>query len=155
MSACNKFSESIFHMACRRSEVEIVDFILKNGGDSSIVDDYGRNVLHDVCWRAESRFDIATLILDSHLDLLFQLDKRNFPPLRYVAESNWLEWCAFLFHQKERYWPSASSKRKRTSEWNWKVHDFKIPQNANFIPKFVCRYCTYHKKFSYFLFSYF
>ena len=105
MSACNKFSESIIHMACRRSEFEIVEFIIANGGDISIVDDYGRTVLHDACWRSEARFDIATMILDFKIDLLFQLDARGFPPLQYVPQELWIHWCAYLFHQKEKYWP--------------------------------------------------
>lgn len=123
MSACNKYSESIFHMACRRSEFEIVDFILTNGGDLSIIDDYGRTVLHDACWRVEPRFDIATLLLDHRPDLLFQLDVRGSPPLQYVKQDSWIYWCAYLFHQKERYWPATATssssslmKRKRDGE---------------------------------------
>ena len=120
MSACNRYSESIFHMACRRSDFEIVDFILMNGGDLSVIDDYGRTVLHDTCWRVEPRFDIATLLLDNHLDLLFQLDVRGSPPLQYVKQDSWVCWCAYLFHQKERYWPANASssltKRKRDED---------------------------------------
>ena len=52
MSACNRFSESIVHIACRRSDYEVVEYIVKNGGDCCIVDDYGRTPLHDACWRA-------------------------------------------------------------------------------------------------------
>ena len=123
MSARNKYSESIFHTACRRSEFEIVEFIFSHGGDSTVVDDYGRTVLHDACWRVEPRFDIATLLLDHRLDLLFQLDVRGCPPLQYVKQDNWIHWCAYLFHQKDRYWPAMASsrssslaKRKRRSE---------------------------------------
>jgi hypothetical protein len=46
MSACNRFSESIVHMACRRAELDVVQFILTHGGDVNIVDDYGRTPLH-------------------------------------------------------------------------------------------------------------
>ena len=109
MSACNKYSESIVHMACRRSEFETVLFVLSNGGDLSIVDDYGRNVLHDACWRIEPRFDIVTMILDGNIELLFHLDARGCPPLKYVREEHWAQWCAYLFHQKEKYWAKPST----------------------------------------------
>lgn len=115
MSACNKYSESIVHMACRRSDFQTTEFVLKNGGDLSIVDDYGRTALHDACWRTEPRFDIVTLILDQNLDILFYLDVRGCPPLKYVQEEHWSHWCAYLFHQKEKYW-SLSADAARDSD---------------------------------------
>ena len=117
MSACNKFSESIVHMACRRSEFNIVDFILSNGGDSGIVDDFGRTILHDACWRIEPRFDIVTLILERNLSLLFYLDTRECSALQYVREEHWLQWCAYLFHQKESYWPLKDNQRQSDAEF--------------------------------------
>ena len=105
MSACNKFSESIVHMACRRSDFNVVDYILSNGGNHGIIDDFGRSILHDACWRIEPRFDIVTLILECKLELLYYLDTRHCSALQYVREEHWLQWCAYLFHQKEIYWP--------------------------------------------------
>eukprot|EP01031_Cornospumella_fuschlensis_P026313 gene26313-31786_t len=104
MTACNRYSESIVHMACRRSEKEIVQFLLQNGADFSVVDDYGRTALHDACWRPEPRFDIVVLIMDAHLDLVRHIDARGATPLKYVREEHWLQWCAFLFNQIEKYW---------------------------------------------------
>ena len=48
----------------------------------------------------EPRFDIVTLLLDQNLDLLRGMDVRGATPLKYVSEDNWLQWCAYLFHQK-------------------------------------------------------
>lgn len=104
MSACNRFSESIVHMACRRSDFEVVEFIVNNGGNIFMVDDFGRTPLHDACWRPIPRFDIVTLLLDKDLTLLRLVDERGAMPLHYVREEHWLQWCAYFFHQKEKYW---------------------------------------------------
>lgn len=104
MSACNRFSESIVHMACRRAELDVVEFLLDNGGDLALVDDYGRTPLHDACWRAEPRFDIVTILMDRDLALVRQQDARGSIPLHYVREEHWGQWCAFLYHQREKYW---------------------------------------------------
>ena len=108
MSACNKFSESIVHMACRRSQFDMVDFIVRHGGDICIVDDYGRTPLHDACWRLSPQFDIVTLLLDRNVDLIRMIDIRGASPLKYVPENMWLQWCAYFHHQKDKYWPVLS-----------------------------------------------
>merc|ERR1711998_630397 len=105
MTACNRFCESIVHMACRRSEMDVVEFVLNQSIDNWwVVDDFGRSPLHDACWRPEPRFDIVTMILDRNLELLRVEDIRGANPLNYVREEHWTQWCAYLFHQKERYW---------------------------------------------------
>eukprot|EP01038_Epipyxis_sp_PR26KG_P013338 gene13338-17890_t len=109
MSACNKFSESIVHMACRRSNFEIVEYLLQNGADISIVDDYGRNPLHDACWRTDPRFDIVSLLLDKDLNILRYVDRHGCIPLRYVKEEHWIQWCGFLFYLRDRYWPKLDA----------------------------------------------
>jgi len=109
MAACNVYSESILHMACRRAELDVVDFVLSHGSDLNIVDDYGRTPLHDACWRSEPRFDVITAILDRDLSLLRTVDIRGATPLSYVREEHWLHWCAYFFHQKEKYWYKAGT----------------------------------------------
>ena len=104
LTACNKFCESIVHMACRRAEFDIVDYLVEHMGEQFGVDDYGRTPLHDACWRSEPRFDIVTLLLDKNLDLLRVQDIRGANPLNYVRKEHWMQWCAYLFHQKEKYW---------------------------------------------------
>ena len=105
MSACNKFSESVIHMACRRADLDVVEFILTHGGNLDIIDDYGRTPLHDACWRIEPRFDIATMILDINIDLIRFADKRGSTPVHYVRQEHWMQWCAYFYHQREKYWP--------------------------------------------------
>jgi len=104
MSACNKYSESIVHIACRRANYDVVEYILNSGGDYNIQDDYGRTPLHDACWRLEPRFDIVTLLLDRNIDLLRMVDVRGATPLSYIRPEHWLQWCAYFYHQKEKYW---------------------------------------------------
>jgi hypothetical protein len=104
MSACNRYSESIVHMACRRSTYATVKYILDNIHTLALVDDYGRTPLHDACWRSEPCFAIVALIMDSNLDLVRCKDRRGSTPLHYVRREHWQLWCAFLDHQKEIYW---------------------------------------------------
>lgn len=116
MTACNRFSESIVHMACRRASAEVVQFLIAHDAEIDIVDDYGRTPLHDACWRPEPRFDIVTLLLDANLDLLRYQDARGFVPLQYVREDHWLHWCAYLFNQIEKYWaPRPVDKANSTA----------------------------------------
>lgn len=91
-------------MACRQAEFNVVHYLLTNGANFSIVDDFGRTPLHDACWRPEPRFDIVTLILENDLTLLRLADVRGSIPLNYVREDHWLQWCAYFYHQKEKFW---------------------------------------------------
>lgn len=107
LSACNKYGESIIHLACRRSDYRIVDYLSNNLADFSLVDDYGRNVLHDACWREVPDFGIVTLLLDKNNGLLSMQDVRGALPLEYVRRENWLIWCVYLYRQRDRYWKPA------------------------------------------------
>jgi hypothetical protein len=106
MNACNQFSESILHHACRRSSYKVVKLMIKYGADVNVVDDYGRSPLHDACWRTETRFDIITLLLQCNLDLLRIADIRGACPISYVRDDQWLRWCAYFYYQKEKFWES-------------------------------------------------
>eukprot|EP01038_Epipyxis_sp_PR26KG_P013339 gene13339-17891_t len=109
LSACNKFSESILHMACRRSTFTIVEFLINNNADINVVDDCGKTPLHDACWRADPQFDITTLLLDTNPSLILLKDIRGFTPLQYVPEAAFKEWCAFIYYQQDRYWPRSTN----------------------------------------------
>lgn len=105
-------------MACRKATFEVAEYVLHNGGDCNIIDDYGRTPLHDACWRMEPRFDIVTLLLNNNLELLRIVDIRGSTPLKYVREEHWTQWCAYFHHMKEKYWATApkichESKRAR------------------------------------------
>ena len=102
-------------MACRRSSYDIAEFIMENGGNCNIVDDYGRTPLHDACWRVEPKFDIVTLLLDKNVDLIRTLDIRGDSPLKYVREEHWIQWCAYLYYIKDRYWQPKITETDSTS----------------------------------------
>lgn len=108
MLACNKYSESIVHMACRRSDLDVVKFLMEDPEAAFLIDDLGRTPLHDACWRPEPRFDIVAIILDQNVELIRCKDKRGATPLHYVRREHWQIWCAFLQCQKEKYWPVVS-----------------------------------------------
>jgi ankyrin repeat protein len=51
MQCCNKFGESVLHMACRRGFSDVVSFLLDEAKVSlRVKDDYGRTPFHDACW---------------------------------------------------------------------------------------------------------
>lgn len=105
MSACNKFGESILHIACKQSSLETVRFLIGHGADLSITDDYGRTPLHDACWRAQPDFNIVSLILSINANLLLQSDKWGFSPLMYTNRDHWSHWCSFLHYYRNSLWP--------------------------------------------------
>jgi ankyrin repeat protein len=97
LQACNKFGESVVHIACRRGSTEIVRFLLEVAGVSvRLRDDYGRTPLHDALWTQKPEFDCVEIILRACPDLLLVTDKRGFTPLSYVRRDHWVAWCAFL-----------------------------------------------------------
>jgi hypothetical protein len=116
MSACNKYSESIVHMACRRSTYATVKFILNSVNITALVDDYGRTPLHDACWRSEPCFEIVALLMDTNLDLVRCKDSRGSTPLHYVRREHWQQWCAFLHYQKEIYWAPLKHSNSATND---------------------------------------
>lgn len=105
MAACNKHGESLLHKACRIGSSESVRFLLSHGANLNITDDQGRCPAHDVCWRAEPDFDIVLQLLELQPQLLFKADKRGFTPLMYIRRDQWLDWCCFLYHHRNNFWP--------------------------------------------------
>jgi len=102
MQCCNKFGESILHLACRRGFTGIVRFLLEDASISfNIRDDYGRTPFHDACWVSSTDFDLIDLLLKESPDLLFIKDKRGFSPLQYVTNSSYAEWSDFLNKRKD------------------------------------------------------
>ncbi len=107
MDACNRFGDSVLHMACRRGRAAALRFLLRATGPAGVMlsDDFGRTVLHDACWTATPRFDVASAVLDADTRLLRTLDSRGSSPLQYVPQDQWPLWCAFFESRKEIYWP--------------------------------------------------
>lgn len=111
MDACNRFGDSVLHMACRRGRAVALRFLLRATGAGGVMlsDDFGRTVMHDACWTATPRFDVASAVLDADTRLLRTLDSRGSSPLQYVPRDQWPLWCAFFESRKEVYWPQLDA----------------------------------------------
>jgi Ankyrin repeats (3 copies) len=109
LNCCNRFGESLIHLACRRGCTEIVTFFVKEAGVSLYVrDDYGRTPLHDACWTAEPTFDLVEFLVNEAPELLCIKDVRGHTPLNYVRKEHWSEWLDFLESRKEMLRPKVT-----------------------------------------------
>lgn len=94
---CNKFGESILHMACRRGFTDVVEFLLTEGKTSvRIVDDYGRTPLHDACWTSTHNAEVMNLLIKEAPELLLITDTRGHAPLHYTQRVDYPTWIAYL-----------------------------------------------------------
>merc|ERR1740133_818196 len=121
-NACNRFGESILHMACRRGHLEMVDFLINTVGLSiiNIKDDYHRTPLHDAFWSSSvQKYDIVDMLL-SHspevVELLFCKDKRGFTPLDYARKQDYSQWYQLLQDRKSSLRSSSISSTTITRE---------------------------------------
>mmetsp|Transcript_41329 Transcript_41329/g.54326 ORF Transcript_41329/g.54326 Transcript_41329/m.54326 type:complete len:255 (-) Transcript_41329:178-942(-) len=107
MSACNKFGESIVHIAARTGQTDTFKKLLNLSEDNiiHISDDMGKTVLHDACWSGKPNFEIVRAILDRDPFLFCVADVRGATPLAYVKKGDWDEWCDFLDAISDTYWP--------------------------------------------------
>lgn len=101
---CNRFGESLLHIACRRGFHEMVKLILDQPEMSvRIVDDCGRTPLHDLCWNPSPQLEICKWILEKEPSLFLLRDKRNFSPFDYTRQEHWVVWKRFLLENKELF----------------------------------------------------
>lgn len=97
LRCCNRFGESLLHVACRRSNSDVVNFLLNEANVSPrIKDDYGRTPLHDACWRGSPEYDIVESILSVEPRLAFVKDVRGHKPFQYARREHWAAWRHFL-----------------------------------------------------------
>jgi len=97
LQCCNKFGESLIHMACRRGQTDMVRFLIRDANVSLLVkDDFGRTPLHDALWTPAPRYDLVELIVNEIPELLCVPDVRGHSPLDYVRKSNWEDWVKFF-----------------------------------------------------------
>jgi ankyrin repeat protein len=102
-NACNRFGESLMHMVCRRGNVEIANFLIKEAGvDVDVRDDFGRTPLHDACWTSKPNVAIMDLLLD-HVspELLLVEDVRGHTPFQYARKEHYEEWLNYLKDKEE------------------------------------------------------
>jgi Ankyrin repeats (3 copies) len=97
-NACNRFGESLLHMACRRGHYEIVKFLLQDAAVTiDRYDDYGRTPLHDAFWTTQPNFTIADLLIrNCSPHLLVTYDVRGHTPFHYARTEHHGAWTTFL-----------------------------------------------------------
>ena len=97
MQCCNKFGESIVHMACRRGFSDVVSFLLDEAKVSlRVKDDYGRTPCHDACWLPEPNWELISILLEHDPDLFLVKDIRGFSPMAYARRADWSAWLNYL-----------------------------------------------------------
>eukprot|EP00578_Thalassiosira_sp_NH16_P019859 CAMPEP_0181099148 /NCGR_PEP_ID=MMETSP1071-20121207/12505_1 /TAXON_ID=35127 /ORGANISM="Thalassiosira sp., Strain NH16" /LENGTH=294 /DNA_ID=CAMNT_0023181791 /DNA_START=276 /DNA_END=1157 /DNA_ORIENTATION=+ len=93
LRCCNRFGESLLHVACRRSNADVVSYLLNEADVSPrIKDDYGRTPLHDACWRGNPEYEIVELLLSAEPRLAFVQDVRGHKPFQYARKEHWGAW---------------------------------------------------------------
>lgn len=97
----NRFGESLLNMACRRGFEDITVFLLDQGVDVRICDDWGRTPLHDACWNPSPQLGICKRLLECDPSLFFIADRRGCSAFKYARTEHWAIWRNFLFENRE------------------------------------------------------
>ena len=101
LQCCNRFGESLLHMACRRSLTDVVKFLVREAKVSLLVkDDFGRTALHFALWTPEPNFELVQFIVEQVPALLSVKDVRGHLPLQYARKEDWNAWCEFFETRK-------------------------------------------------------
>ena len=102
----NQFGETLIHLACRRSNLDLVSFLVNEVGVSLRVrDDFGRTPWHDACWRTEPDLGLLDVLLDQEPELLLLSDKRGHTPLDYARREHWAVLVPFLLERGDKFKP--------------------------------------------------
>lgn len=102
LQCCNRFGESLLHMACRRGFLEVVKFMIEEANVSLYVkDDYGRTPMHDACWAPVPNFPLMKLLIENAPEQIFLSDVRGHTPLSYTRRGDWQEWKKWLVEHQE------------------------------------------------------
>ncbi|OEU06951.1 ankyrin [Fragilariopsis cylindrus CCMP1102] len=120
-NACNKFQESILHIACRRGSLPMVQFLINEVGlkVNEIRDDYHRTPLHDAFWTTSASPDVIDFLLQSDpnvVELLLLKDVRGYTPLDYARSEHRSKWLHFLWQRKHILRASTSVTEDSTEE---------------------------------------
>lgn len=101
-NACNRFGESLLHMACRRGDVAVVKFLVQDAkARLDTRDDFGRTPLHDACWTAQPNLRVMNiLIAAASPELLLAEDIRGHTPFHYARKEHEKVWMKFLQERK-------------------------------------------------------
>lgn len=106
INCCNKFGESLLHLACRRGHTHIVEYLIAVAEVNIMIrDDYLRTPLHDACWTAEPNFDLVYFLIQKAPEQLVLEDARGFTPFDYVRKEHQGKWLRFLWERRTQLHP--------------------------------------------------
>jgi hypothetical protein len=101
INCCNKFGESLLHLACRRGFTNIVKYLIEVVKvNLNIRDDYLRTPLHDACWTSEPNYELVDMLMRIAPELLVMEDARGFTPFDYVRKEHRGKWLRFLWERR-------------------------------------------------------
>lgn len=102
-NACNRFGESLIHMVCRRGNIKIATFLIKEACvDVDVRDDFGRSPMHDACWTSKPNVAIMDLLIDSvSPEMLLAEDVRGHTPFDYARKEHYEEWYQYLSRKED------------------------------------------------------
>lgn len=104
LRCCNRFGESLIHMACRRGYEDIATFLIEEAGVSiRIQDDFGRTPMHDACWTSDPNFELMDMLIRQDPGLLLVSDVRGHTPFDYARREHWGQWVSFLTKRKQLF----------------------------------------------------
>ena len=116
LNCCNRFGETLLHIASRRGYSDMVEYLLNDANVSvRVIDDTGRTPIHDAIWNPTPQTGICRWIIERDPSLLFIKDKRGFTPLAYSRPEHWKTWRQFLFDNRQclqRLSTDQESKRR-------------------------------------------
>jgi len=102
LKCCNRYGESLMHMACRRGFLSIVTFLVDEAAVSiRITDDCGRTPLHDALWNRECQYAIVDMLVRGEPALFLLCDKHGHTPFAYARREHWELWKQFLWDRRE------------------------------------------------------
>jgi len=104
LECCNRFGETLLHMACRRGFRDIGEFLLDDVKvNVRVRDDCGRTPFHDVCWNPQPQLELAEALLRRDPTLLLISDKRGHTPFQYARPQDWPVWRQFVFDHRHHF----------------------------------------------------
>lgn len=97
LDGCNANGETLLHLACRRSNPEIILFLLREARVPFRTDSLGRSPLHDLCWRSSPEMETLAVFIQTIVpDLLVAEDMRGHICFDYCRKADWDVWINFL-----------------------------------------------------------
>jgi ankyrin repeat protein len=114
LKCSNRFGESLLHLACRKGLLTVVDFLINEVGvPVNVVDDMGRNPLHDAFWTIEPNLELVDVLVKQCPDLLLVSDKRGHTPFSYARRSHWSKWVTYLKERSNLLAPTLLNQPKQ------------------------------------------